>query len=253
MKGLIPSIQTFMKRHGPTVLTWASAAGVIGTTVAAVAATPKALRIIEKEEQDKGEKLTPLEVIKAAGHVYIPSILIGASTIACIFGANVLNKRQQAALTTLYSLADSAYKSYREKTKEIAGEDTDREVVRSIAEDNYNASDIMGKQEGENVYFDFYSLQYFCATPEVVAAAEKYVNDTLHTRGYATLADFYSALGLTTWETDQDLGWSIRSLQAYSGLNAVIFNHDVQITRQGAEIHIIEPAVGPVSVGDDLF
>lgn len=253
MKGLIPSIQTFTKKHGATILTWAGALGVIGTTVAAVAATPKALRIIEQEEKEKGEKLTTLEVIKVAGPAYIPSALIGASTIACIFGANALNKRQQAALASLYSLADSAYKNYRRKTQELVGEEKDREIVHSIAEDNYERNDLVDRREGENIYFDFYSLQYFCATPEAVEAAEKYVNDTLHTRGYATLADFYSALGLATWDMDQDIGWSVRSLELYSGTDSVTFNHDIQVMNNGAEVHIVEPAIGPISVSDDLF
>ena len=59
--------------------------------------------------KEKQEELTKIEKVKIAGPVYIPSILIGAGTVACIFGANVLNKRHQAALVSAYTLAESSF------------------------------------------------------------------------------------------------------------------------------------------------
>lgn len=53
----------------------------------AVRATPKAVKMLEEAESEKGEYLTKLEIIRAAGPIYIPSVLLGVSTIACIFGA----------------------------------------------------------------------------------------------------------------------------------------------------------------------
>lgn len=84
------------------------------TAVMAVKATPKALRLIEEAEKEKGKKLTKTETVKVAWTPYIPTVLVGASTIACIFGANVLNKRRQAALMSAYALLDSSYKEYKQ-------------------------------------------------------------------------------------------------------------------------------------------
>lgn len=100
----------FWKRHASTILTVAGGVGVILTTVAAVKATPKTLESLEEAKEQKGEELTSVEKIKIAGPKYIPTILIGTGTIACIFGANILNKRHQAALVSAYTLVDSSFK-----------------------------------------------------------------------------------------------------------------------------------------------
>ena len=145
MKGLIPKAQLFLKRNGSTILTVFGAIGVAATAVSAVKATPKATRILEKAKEEKGEKLTKLETISIAGPTYIPSILIGASTIACIFGANALNKRQQASLASLYSFIDSCYKEYRNKVKDTLGQDAEKQIIQSIAKDHYDENKIQNK------------------------------------------------------------------------------------------------------------
>ena len=126
----------YLKKHSSTILTCIGAMGVIGTAVTAVRATPKAIRLIEQTEYEKGEELTKLEIVKLAGPAYIPSILIGASTITCIFGANALNKRQQAALVSAYALVDNSYKEYRAKVKELFGEEADIKIREAIAKDH---------------------------------------------------------------------------------------------------------------------
>ena len=115
MNKLLRSSKLFLKRNSSTILTVVGATGVIATSVMAVKATPKALAMIEKAKEEKGEDLTKLETIKVAGPAYIPAAIAGISTIACIFGANILNKRQQAALMSAYALIDNSYKEYKNK------------------------------------------------------------------------------------------------------------------------------------------
>ena len=112
----------FCKRNATNILTGLGGIGVVATSVMAVKVTPKALTLLEEAEAKKGEKLTKIETVQVAGTVYIPPILIGASTIACIFGANVLNKRQQAALMSAYILLDNSFKEYKNKVNELYGE-----------------------------------------------------------------------------------------------------------------------------------
>lgn len=54
---------TFLKRHSSTILTVMGAIGVGATAVIAVKDTPKALRILDEAEQEKGEELTVKEKI----------------------------------------------------------------------------------------------------------------------------------------------------------------------------------------------
>lgn len=130
-----------------TVLTIVSAIGVVGTSILVAKETPKAIQLLKKEEEEKGEKLTTLEVVKIAGPAYIPAIIVGASTIACIFGANILNKQHQASLMSAYALLDRSYKDYRDKSNDICDEESESfedEITDDVV-----------------TFFDFNNLRYF--------------------------------------------------------------------------------------------
>ena len=137
-----------LKKASPTILSCFGAAGVIGTSALAVKATPKALRKIRadsRENHNDPNAYTKLEAIHSAWIYYVPSVVMGAATIICIFGANILNKRQQSALTSAYALLNDAYQDYRDKLKELYGEDAHRKIMEAIAvekaNDVYIASD----------------------------------------------------------------------------------------------------------------
>ena len=102
----------YLKNHSPTILSFIGAIGVIGTAVLAVKATPKAIKRLERAKNEKGEELTKFETVIVASPVYVPTTLIGISTIVCILGANALNKRQQASLVSAYALLEESYKEY---------------------------------------------------------------------------------------------------------------------------------------------
>ena len=138
MNNLLSRSKLFCKRNGSTILTCIGGAGVVATTVLAVKATPKAIKLLEKAEEEKGEKLTKTEIVKVAGPVYIPTILSGASTIACIFGANILNKRKQASLMSAYALLDNSYKEYRGMVSELYGEEAEERIKSELAKDKYD-------------------------------------------------------------------------------------------------------------------
>lgn len=100
----------FLRGRAPTILTVVAALGVISTAVLTAKAVPKAAKRKAKAEEEKGEELTKLETAVAVAPAYIPTVLAGASTIVCLFGANVLNKRSQASIASAYALLDTSYK-----------------------------------------------------------------------------------------------------------------------------------------------
>ena len=132
----------FLKQNGSTILTCIGGIGVIATAVTAVKVTPKVVKLLEEERKLKDEELTKLEVAKIAGPYYIPSILIGVGTLACIFGANTLSRRQQASLASAYALLDSSFKEYKKKAIKLYGEESDKEIISEIARDKYIDEDI---------------------------------------------------------------------------------------------------------------
>lgn len=209
MNKLIGKSTLFLRRNASTILTCLGAGGVVMTAVSAAKATPKALSLICRAEIEKEDSLTKWETVKTAAPAYIPSVMIGASTIACIFGANILNKRSQAALTSAYALLDNSYKRYIESTKHIYGEESHKRIINEIYEDEREMKHIeTPSMTDKKQFFDFFSLQIFESTLENVQAAEQYVNDALQTIGYVSLAEFYDQLGIPYTDTDCALGWS---------------------------------------------
>ena len=167
MNNLVNVSRSFLKRNASTILTCIGAAGVIATSIAAVKATPKAEILLREAEEEKGENLTTLEKIQIAGPAYIPSLLIGASTIACIFGANILSARQQATLMSAYGLLDASYKEYSKKVKELYGEEADNKVKEEVTKEHY--TEIPETiPEGKQLFFDFKTLNYFESTMDEV-------------------------------------------------------------------------------------
>ena len=73
------------QKHGSTILTTLGVVGVIGTTVAAVKETSKALMLLNEAKKEKGEELTVIEKVKVAGPVYIPSVIIDTSTSRVLY------------------------------------------------------------------------------------------------------------------------------------------------------------------------
>jgi hypothetical protein len=195
----------FFKRNGATILTYAGGIGVIVTTVMAVKATPKALRYLEAAKEEKGEELTKAEVVKAAGPVYIPTALVGLGTLTCIFGANTLNKRQQASLVSAYALLDSSYKEYKNKAIELYGTEGDQKIREEVAKDNYEDQKPADDKE---LFYDEFSGRYFESDKYTVQHAEYRLNQELHSRGWVTINEFYEWLGMESIDGGDELGWS---------------------------------------------
>ena len=213
----------FLKKNSATILTVAAAASVITTSVLSAKAAIKASRVLAHKEEEKGEKLTFKETISAIWTIYIPPVVSGMSTIACVFGANILNQHQQASLASAYALIDSSYKEYKAKLKELYGEEAHNNIVDAIAakkcEDVYISAgglESAYNQEIESdteprLFYDEYSGRYFESTIEKVLLAEYHLNRNYILRGFARLNDFYEFLGLEQTDYDEAAGWDICS------------------------------------------
>jgi hypothetical protein len=235
----------FWKKNGSTILTIGGAVGLVGTTVLAIKATPKALRRIDEAKEEKGAELTKLEVINVAGPVYIPTVLMGVGAITCMFGANILNKRQQASLASAYAFVDNMFKEYKVKIEELYGEDANERIEASIAEDRYKENPV-ATGSTENLYYDAFSKRYFKATKEDVLKAEAGLNKIIAVDTGAYLNEFYKLLGLEPIIEGQELGWSNGILEAMYWTNWVDFDHSEKVMDDGTEYIMITMRQEPV-------
>ena len=224
----------FLKKNSATILTITAVAGVIATSILSTKAAIKASRVLTHKEEEKGEKLTLQETLSAVWVIYIPPFVVGASTIACVLGANILNKHQQASLASAYALINSSYKEYKAKLKELYGEEVHNNIVDAIATEKCNdvhifagsssqqlpsvvsglaSSDIQEIESDSEprLFYDEYSGRYFETTIEKVLLAEYHLNRNYILRGFAKLNEFYNFLGLEPTDYGETVGWDICS------------------------------------------
>lgn len=245
MNNLLPKTKVFFKRNSATILTIVGAAGVVATSVMAVKATPKALRAIEEAKEEKGEELTRFETVVAATPAYIPAVVMGVTTIGCVVGANMLNKRQQASLVSAYALMDQSFKDYKKKAIELYGEDADTQIKGAIVKDKYGEREF-DLEEGKKLYYDMYSEQYFEATPFMVQRAEYELNRMNITEGYAFLNEWYANLDLEPLEHGWEFGWTPELNRERYWEDWIEFKHTTVAMDDGLEVMIVEFITEPV-------
>ena len=246
MNKLVRSSVMFVKRNASTILTCVGGVGVVATSVMAVKATPKALKLIEDAEEVKGEKLTKFEVVKTAGKVYIPAVIMGGATITCIFGANVLNKRQQAALMSAYALLDNSYKDYKQKVGELYGEDADAKIRTELVKDKYEENKFEEEDPNKQLFYDEYSERYFESTMENVIRAEYALNRKISLWGGAALNEFYEMLDIPQVDYGKYLGWSSGALMEMAWSDWLDFEHEKVVMDDGLECYIIRMSAEPL-------
>ena len=253
MSGLLRQVQTFVTHHGSAALTIAGGVGVIATTILAVKATPKATQLIEKAKKDKGEELTNAEIVQAAWKPYVPAAVVGAGTISCIFGANLLNGRNQAALVSTAAVISSSFKKYKHKLIELYGKETHEKVVDAIAIEEARevgiTADCLGMLTcltdeeacGDPVlFYDSFENRYFECTFEQVIAAQYHFNRNYVMRGMALLNEFYDFLGLDRTDHGASVGWCVED-----EIYWIDFNNRKVVLDDGLEVFIIETAWDP--------
>lgn len=252
---LICKSKKFLKKNSSTILTYMGVAGVVGTAVMAVKATPKAMELIEDAKKEKGEELTTLQTIVVAAPAYIPSTLIGVGTIACIIGSNVLNKRQQAALTSAYIMLNRSYNDYKSKLIELYGKDTDDRIQKELMEEKIDAEPpyIVGQtafyatkgletlcNTEKALFYDTISERYFESTPLDVYAAEYHLSRNFIITGCATPNDFYDFLGIPQTPEGDVIGWSMED-----GYYWLDFDHVKTTMDDGLVCYAISPLFIP--------
>lgn len=238
MDKLVHRASLYVCRNTPTILTCVCGIGVVATSVMAVKATPKALQLLEEAKAEKEDDLTWLEIVAVAGPAYIPAMVTGAATIACIFGTNVLNQRQQASLASAYALIDNSYKEYKKKVEELYGKEANAQVQHDVAKDKYKENNIQ-QENDELLFYDEFSGRYFNATMERVLVAEYQVNRELHNAGCDTLNHFYELVGLDPIDGRDVLDWFESSNYECYWQSRLDFRHNKVVMNDGLECYII--------------
>ena len=211
-----------LKKASPTILTIISVGGVVATAVLSAKAAPKAVKLVEdgkrKEDMTDISKLELVAInIKYGWKPFIPVIATAAGTIACILGSNILNKKQQAALTSAYMMLESQYRDYRNKVIERHGEEEDKAIISEIFKSSIEP---LSEHDETQTFWLPYIDEYFESTTANVAFAIQQLNYYMMMDGYCSLAQFLKFLGLEGKVSpgDENIGWSGDYIMLYFGL-----------------------------------
>lgn len=257
----IKSVKIGLGKHSPEILTGIGIAGMVTTTVLAVKATPKALRLIEEAKCKKEEEtvehnckvnkvsecmssdLKPVEVIKAAWKPYIPAMVTGVASITCLIGASSVNAKRNAALATAYELSKTALTEYKEKVVETIGEKKEQVIREKINQDRLDKnpaskSNIVITSNDEQLCYDGVSGRYFKSDLESIRAAVNKVNREMVYDNYISLSEFYDELGLEHTDVSDQLGWNLDD-----GLIEVTF--DTRMSDDGRPCITLDYQVAP--------
>lgn len=198
-----------LKRNSPTILTCLGVIGVISTVVMSVKATAETMNALEEASEKKGEELNAVEIVKIAAPIYIPTILTGMATITCIVGANSINKKKNAALSSAYCMASNSFNEYRRKLIELHGKEADIEIRDALARErcDYHVIDL-DVPDQKVIFYDEMSGQSILRYEREIIDAEYHFNRNYVLRGYAAINEFYEFLGMPQQDWGDEIGWS---------------------------------------------
>lgn len=209
------NVQRTLAKHSPAILTGIGIAGMVGTTVMAVKATPKALQLIEeKKEEQHVDKLPVVEVVKTTWKCYIPAAATGVGSVACLVRANSISMRRNAALLTAYNLSKTALSEYKEKVVETLGEKKEKAIIDAISKDKVEKDpvvnhDVVVTDKGSTLCYDALFGRYFMSDIDAIKRAANNLNRIVVSNMYASLNEFYSEIGLSRVEIGDSVGWNI--------------------------------------------
>ena len=212
IKKIRNSIVDTVSDKSPEILIGFGLAGMLTSTILAVKATPKALGILEQEDRE----LSKVDKVKLTWKCYAPAAIGYCASAACIIGANSVNAKRNAVLAGAYKLSESALLEYRDKVKEVIGDEKEREIKDLIAHDRVNNDDkkemrqeVIVAGNGDTLCYDMHSGRYFKSNMEEIKGIANKVNYKLMQDNFLSVNDFYEELGLEPTVTGYDFGWNV--------------------------------------------
>ena len=200
--------------NSTTIFTAIGVTGVITTAYLTGRASFKAAELLLDEKmagRDGEDALDIRETIDLTWKLYIPPAMTGVVTVGCIIAANRVGTRRAAALAAAYTLSEKAFGEYREKIVEKIGEKKEQEARDDLARDRIrkNPDREVVIIEGNAVRcYEAYTGRYFTSNIEALKKAQNDVNHQVLNSYYASLTDFYDAIGLPKTAISDEIGWN---------------------------------------------
>lgn len=247
IKNLYDGIKGKATKHSPEILIGVGITGMFSSVVMAVKATPKVYSAIEKEKEirrlEEKPELTKVDILKMSWKSYLPATIMFGLSTTCIIGANNVNTKRNAVLTTACHVSERALSEYRNKVVEVIGEEKEKEVRDKVSKDRMTKDPISSNtvifSKGETLCYDTITGRYFNSDVDRIKKAENELNHILLTGDYCSLNEFYDMLDIPATEMGTAVGWNVKNgmVEIYfsaqisdNGQPCVVVNYDIQPT-----------------------
>ena len=243
-------IPRFVKDHAGWILTGLGTAGFIGTMKAVSDEAPAARDAIDIA-QESGKELTLWEKTKIVAPIYAPSLIFGAGSLACFWGAQIFNVKANAAILAAYGALATQFDQYRQVIRDEYGEEADRKALISAQAEIKRLRELNAEMMAEN-----HQLYGFAWLPGVVIEANPrdiidvlgQFNRNLVIRGYNDLCELNQFLDIPEMCYDKELtqkyGWNDYEDEVTWGTQYIDFEFHRINTPHGS-IKIIHTPMNP--------
>lgn len=248
----------FLRKHGGTILAVAASVGVVATAIETGRATTKAkhllavdeaLRTYNEDEQGIVEEPpTKREIVQTCWKAYVPAVILGGGTIACILGSNALNKKQIAGLTAAYMALGKTYQTYRAQVRQMVGDQQENAIFETTKSIEMTEKDrtVENAATEKLLCYEPISKRYFHATEAELLTAFYEVNHDFAINGYIALNELYGYLNLDFVPELNDRGWSIDYLGAMWDNYWIDFTYQKQHTDDGLDVYYVTAFQEPI-------
>ena len=238
----------FVKKNAPHILTGTAVVGVGMTAFFSVKGVLKARDILEEEKYKRKEKLyidyeksnlspetdneppeelvrqttelSKKEIFKLIWKPMLPAVVTGATTIACIISADVINAGRAAALMSACAISEKALEEYQKKNIELFGDKNHDKIMNERAKDDVAKHDIpdddliLDTGKGNMIILDTLNGRYFRGSRDAVDKAINAINYDMieHCEfgdGFVSQNDFFDDIGIfERTQNGDNVGWN---------------------------------------------
>lgn len=209
LKATAKHVELIVRKNSPEIMAGMGISGVVGTAYFAHHAGYKVGRA---DQQFDIDLLGWKERVRAHWRFYIPPVITGTLTIACIVGGTKISRSRTAAITAAYSLTERAFSEYKEKAQEKLGERKEKALKDELAQDRVRQvptspeTVLVGK--GSIMCIELRSGRAFLGDMDLIKRTEVEINDRVVRCDYANLAEFHTEVGIPPTPDAMDLGWT---------------------------------------------
>ena len=248
----------FLRKHGGTILAVAASVGVVATAIETGRATTKVKHLLEVDEalrtyneDEQGiveEPPTKKQIVLICWKAYVPAVILGGGTIACILSSNALNKKQIASLTAAYMALGRTYQTYRAQVRRTIGDQQEDKIFETAKSIEMAEKDQTVKNAATEklLCYDPIGKRYFHATEAELLTAFYEANRDFNANGYIALNDVYGYLNLDFIPELNGRGWSIDYMSEMWDNCWIDFSYAKQQTDDGLEVYYVTAFEEPI-------